>query len=90
MTKDPVERTTRGFRVFGRIETPTYGPIRVVESSLAFNGAQVWISQKQKVLAPETIGINVAEAEALIEILNTFIREAKAGQLTERESNDDH
>lgn len=62
--------------------------LSVVESSLASKGAHARVYNTPRntfggKLLPEHVQVNVAGAKALIEALQTFVREAESGMLTE-------
>jgi hypothetical protein len=81
-----LETTERGFRVFGRVPTK-YGVLRVQESSLACEGAHVWlfheIDKVFKRFKVRDAQISVASARALVKALRVFIKEAEGDKLTE-------
>lgn len=72
-----IERTERGFRIFGRVDAHCGATVRVQESSLAGKGAHVCL------FCDGDLRLNVAQAKALRDALDTFVREAEAGQLAE-------
>lgn len=84
------EYTSRGFRIYGRIDEHDGGTVRVQESSLAAEGAHVWlfIDGRQ---CTEHLGkhhkpdpqLSVPQAKALIAALQTFVADAEGDELTE-------
>ena len=73
-------RTPRGFRLFHDAE------IVVQESSLAFEGAHAWIRGGRPIDNDGGRGVlhvNVRQAAAIVAGLETFIAEARGGELTE-------
>ncbi len=82
------ERTQRGFRVFGytdcRAPVGPSGSIRLTESSLAFEGAHAMLNVVEPGHCKNvTVLLNVAQAKMLAIMLQEFIEEAVADQLTE-------
>lgn len=79
--------TIRGFEIFSREKISCrWGTLRVQESSLAFEGAHVWLyyDENEGVNSTKpTPLINVSNAKKLIAALQKFIMAAEAGQLTE-------
>jgi hypothetical protein len=84
------EKTSRGFRIFARVPTHEGGSVRVQESSLAFEGAHVWLfldgqdctdhlGRHQK----PNPHLNVAQARQLALALNEFCDSAEQGELME-------
>ena len=84
------ETTPRGFRIYGRVPAFGAGTVRVQESSLAFEGAHVWLFY-DGVECSEHLGrhhkpdpqLSVAQAKSLIKALQTFVDEAEGDELTE-------
>ena len=74
---DEKRYTERGFRIFTEFSTPR-GTVTVQESSLAFEGAHAWIFKNG-----EGIQVSAKDAERIIEALQRFVAEAKAGELVE-------
>lgn len=84
------EVTSRGFRVYGYVGGGGDLKVRVQESSRAGVGAHVWLfleGEECVVLNGEHIQpaphLSVEGARELRDALDTFIREAEAGELTE-------
>lgn len=76
-----VEKTSRGFGVYGEIPSRP-GTLRVQESSLAFQGAHVWLflDGAPPDAAPQ---LSVEGAKLLVAALSNFIRDAEGELLTE-------
>lgn len=84
------ETTERGFAIYGRVAERAGGTIRVQESSMAFEGAHVWLFidgleccehlGKHQRPAPQ---LSVAQAKELIAALQAFVEDANAGALME-------
>lgn len=74
--------TDRGFRIFARVPCRT-GVLRLQESSLADGGGpHCWLFlDEPNGSSPQ---LSVAQAEALIAALRTFVNEAVAGNLSEK------
>ncbi len=84
------DKTSLGFRIFARVPTHDGGSVRVQESSLALEGAHVWlfldgqdcvdhIGRHQK---PDP-HLSVAQARQLALALNAFCDAAEQGELME-------
>lgn len=86
------EKTARGFGVYGKskIKSRGGGTLRVQESSLAGEGAHVWlfldgekcVDHLGEHLAPSP-QLNVTNVKRLIKALQTFVDAAEAGGLME-------
>lgn len=79
------EVTERGFRVFERL-TGDQGwntVVRVQESSAALRGPCVWIFEDGR-NGENSVHLDYEGAQALIAGLETFVDEARRGQLTEK------
>lgn len=84
------ETTPRGFQIFGRVPCASGGTVRVQESSMAFEGAHVWLFLdgeeckehlgKHSRPAPH---LDVAQAKQLIAALSDFVVAAEQGALME-------
>ena len=80
-----MEKTSRGFTVFGRVPTQRGGSVRVQESSQV-EGPFVWlflddeqcIEHMGKHQKPDPL-LNVEQAKALRDALDSFINEASRG-----------
>lgn len=86
------EKTERGFGIYGRIPTRNGGTLRVQQSSLAFEGAHVWLFlDGEKCVDHRPTGthlvpaphLSVAQAEQVIAALSEFVRQARANELNE-------
>lgn len=79
------EVTDRGFRIFGKISDRLGGTLVIQESSLAFEGAHVWLFYQNSSSTYEGTDpqLSVEQAKRLIEFLQVFVAEAEAGLLTE-------
>lgn len=92
-----VERTERGFAIFGRVPTANGGSVRVQESSIAFEGAHCWLFLDGERCSDHHLHghqkpdphLNVAQAKQLREALDAFITAAEADELTEPAEVDD-
>lgn len=75
----------RGFNEYGIVNGRNDATILVKESSIAFEGAHVWIfSENPAVQNKEcAVQINVKSAKQLISCLQEFVTQAEAGELTE-------
>lgn len=88
-----VERTTRGFGIFGRVQLRKGGSLRVQESSRVFDGAHCWIFY-DGVQCVDHLGhhmpphpeITTAEARALIAALQNFVAAVEADETMEPEA----
>jgi hypothetical protein len=82
-------RTERGFAKHANFKTAWHGEVRVQESSAALIGPCVWIfaelsySNKPNKNAPY-LHLSLEEAYLLRDGLSDFIRDARAGRLTEK------
>ena len=84
-----MERTERGFRVYARIECRDGVTLRVQESSLAFEGAHLWLFPDGE--CTDHLGrhsrpaphMNVSQVKELIAALSKFVRQAEGGKLME-------
>lgn len=86
MTHQEKKYTNRGFRIYAEDLPCRHGKLKVQESSIAFEGAHIWLfyEERGKALADTpSAQINVATAKKLMEALSTFIVEAEADELTE-------
>lgn len=87
-SKNVLGRTERGFAEFGGFKTSWHGKICVRESSVAFEGACVWIfcelaySNTPKEHPPH-LHLQYKDAVRLRDALNRFIGAADAGETTE-------
>jgi hypothetical protein len=70
-------RNSRGFREYGTVTT-SYGTAKVTESSAAGKGAHVWVF-----FDATGMHMSVEQAGQLIALLQTFVKEAEAGELIE-------
>jgi hypothetical protein len=82
------QRTARGFRIYDNTIQARNGTLRVQESSLAFEGAHVWLfyddnDKRHKGKDYPAPQINVAAAKKLVSALQSFIEGAEAGELIE-------
>lgn len=85
-----LEKTSRGFNIYGRIPTQRGGSVRVQESSMAGEGAHVWLFLDGEQCV-DHLGhhqkpdphLNVEQAKALRDALDTFVRAAESDELTE-------
>jgi len=90
-----LDRTERGFAIFARIPTRNGGTLRVQESSLAYQGAHIWlfldgeecVDHLGQHVKPDP-HLSVAQAKALLDALDAFIAAAESGDLTESVSVD--
>jgi hypothetical protein len=86
--KKSLGKTDRGFLKCAEFKTVWHGNIRVQESSAAFKGACVWVfadlsySNEPEKNAPH-LHLQYADALALRDALDLFIKSAKAGKTVE-------
>jgi hypothetical protein len=91
------ERTERGFRVYGRIPSHGAAIVRVQESSLAMEGAHVWLFIDGEACTDHHVHghsrpapqLNVAQAKELISALSRFVKDAERGKLMEPAEQED-
>jgi hypothetical protein len=80
-------RSERGFRLFADEFDQLYGPVHVIESSIAFQGAHCWIYQDLSKRDPKCettqVHLDVEGAKKVRDALSLFIDEAEAGELVE-------
>ncbi len=77
---EPIDRTQRGFGVFGRLKDKDGSKITVSESSLAFEGAHVRVYVGG---SSGAMHLSVPMAQELIDALQLFIDTAESGGCTE-------
>lgn len=83
---EAIEKTNRGFGVYGEGEHRN-GTWKIQESSIAFEGAHVWIfhtpfSEPGRCVR-DSLQLSVPQAKEVIEALSKFVRDAEAGVLIE-------
>lgn len=80
-----IKHTSRGFAIYEDAPLARSGAtVRVQESSLAFEGAHVWISFSGPGAAGERMEqFSVDAAKQISAALDEFIADAEAGRLTE-------
>lgn len=85
----PTENTERGFRIYARIECRDGVTLRVQESSLAFEGAHLWLFVDGECVdhhgshTRPVPHLNVAQAKELITAISQWVHDAEAGVLVE-------
>jgi hypothetical protein len=85
-----IRKTGRGFNVYGEIAEHNGGTLCVQESSIAFEGAHVWLfhhgvecSEHQGEHHRPSPQLSVPQAEELIAALQAFVNDARADVLME-------
>ena len=80
-----VERTERGFGMYGEFASLWHGTVQVYESSVAFRGACVWVRADVAYGDKDApvLHLSYADAKALRDKLNVFIAAADAGETCE-------
>ncbi len=76
----------RGFNQYGTVTGRRGATVRVKESSIAFEGAHVWLFVENPNLTQErssALELSVSNAKELIYFLQEFISNAEGDELTE-------
>lgn len=82
----PVDKTQRGFAIFGEFTTDRQS-FRVQESSLALEGPHVWVFCNNRIDGQQsTSHVDVEGAKQMIAALQAFVESAETGELTEEYS----